>query len=65
MTDLKLKVVRGNATADELAAILAVLRAATKSSELKTTSPSSSWSSPGLMMRKPLPNSWRESALPR
>lgn len=64
MSKLNLKVVSGSATADEIAAIMAVVTA------LSNQQPSaavqrSNWSNPTLLHRRPLPANWTTSYLPR
>jgi hypothetical protein len=61
-----LRVVRGEPTAEELAALLAVVtaRAATSSA---VDRPRSTWSDPARQVRRPVPpgaGAWRRSALP-
>ncbi|MDH2428362.1 acyl-CoA carboxylase epsilon subunit [Sphaerisporangium sp. TRM90804] len=58
-----LKVVRGNPTAEELAALIAVL-AARAAEPADTPAPASpaAWSDSGLIVRRPLPpRAWRSS----
>jgi hypothetical protein len=65
-----LRVVRGDATAEEIAALVAVLLA--RSADAKAPSParsvSGSWADRSGLLRRPLspgPGAWRRSALPR
>ena len=68
-----LRVVRGNPTPDELAAVTVVLAAkaragAAASTAATTTSGSSEWSARSRLMRQsvsPSPGGWKRSALPR
>jgi len=64
-----LRVVRGDATADEIAALVAALLA--RSADAKASSPARSvqnaWSDRSRQLRRPLspgPGAWRRSALP-
>jgi Acyl-CoA carboxylase epsilon subunit len=64
-----LRVIRGEPTADELAALVAVLGA--RAAGVRTgsdRSPRSAWADPGARLRfppAPGPGGWRRSALPR
>ncbi len=64
-----LRVVRGDATAEELAAVVALLAArAAAVPPPAPPAPRSSWGDPVLQLRAPLlpgPGAWRASALPR
>lgn len=67
-----LRVVRGNPTTEELAAITIVLaaraRAAAAQSAVSTPAASSVWSARSRLLREPVapgPGGWRRSALPR
>ena len=72
-----LRVVRGNPTADELAAVTVVLAARARAaaaasaaarSEASTTRRSSAWSARSRLLREsvsPSPGGWKRSALPR
>ncbi len=61
-----LRVVRGNPTAEEIAAIVAVLATAGESEQ--PASKPSRWADPANRLRQPLqpgPDAWTRSALPR
>ena len=65
-----LRVVRGDATAEEIAALVAVLvtRAAGAEAPGRARSVRDSWSDRSRQLRRPLfpgPGAWRHSALPR
>lgn len=65
-----LRVVRGEPTAEELAALVAVLaaRAAAANSTTNERPPRSEWANPARSVRGPLgrgPGAWRRSGLPR
>jgi hypothetical protein len=65
-----LTVVRGNPSAEEIAALVAVLTARTGPSSPGETAgrPRNSWSARSRLLREPLPRGpggWRASALPR
>jgi hypothetical protein len=65
-----LRVVRGDATPDEIAALVAVLalRGRAVSAGATPGQPRSEWSARSRLMRDPLspgPGAWRRSALPR
>jgi Acyl-CoA carboxylase epsilon subunit len=63
-----LRVVRGNPTADELAALVAVLAVLGSGSRRAADEPVSSWRSGVGMTVRPLPHgpdAWRVSGLPR
>ena len=63
-----LRVIRGDATPEEIAALLAVLMSRTAASEPEAPSPvRSAWSDRSRLVRRPLhpgPGGWRRSALP-
>jgi Acyl-CoA carboxylase epsilon subunit len=53
-------VLRGNPTAEELAAVVAVLRQRTAASAPRpAVRPRSAWSDPAALLRPPLPRRWR------
>jgi acyl-CoA carboxylase epsilon subunit len=65
-----LRVVRGDATAEEIAALVAVLlaRSADAEADSQARSVSRSWTDRSGQIRRPLspsPGAWRRSALPR
>jgi Acyl-CoA carboxylase epsilon subunit len=64
-----LLVIRGDASAEEVAALVAVLQAMAGSAAQHTSSPRpSEWSAPRRRLRPPLaagPGGWRASRLPR
>ena len=63
------RIVRGNPTPEEVAALVAVLVAVGGSSVAEETRPARGWSSPAARLRSPAygtrPGGWRASALPR
>jgi hypothetical protein len=62
-----LRVVRGDPTAEELAALVAVLGARAAVPGAAPASPRSAWNAPAGMVRRqvsPGPDGWRRSALP-
>jgi len=64
-----LRVIRGDATPEEIAALVAVLlaRSADVSAPGQARSVKSSWADPSRALRRPLspgPGAWRRSALP-
>jgi hypothetical protein len=63
------RIVRGNPTAEELAALVTVLVAASGSDEPEASTPARRWSSPAARLRSPAygpkPGGWRASGLPR
>ncbi|GAT65097.1 acyl-CoA dehydrogenase [Planomonospora sphaerica] len=62
-----LKIVQGDATPEEVAALVLALTSRSISSE-KVTRKSENWRNPAHRMRKPLPvgqGAWRSSGLPR
>lgn len=61
MSELTVKVVSGAASADEVAAIVAVLSAIAKSTPAEAARIKSNWSNPALLHRKPLPTTWTTS----
>ena len=66
--DVALSVVRGDANAAELAALVAVLAGRAAEAPDASSPPRSRWASPSRQVRPPLrpgPNGWRASALPR
>ena len=64
-----LRVVRGNPTPEEVAALVAVLAAVGGSGVAEETRPARGWSSPAARLRSPAygtrAGGWRASALPR
>ena len=63
-----LRVVRGDATPEEVAALVAVIAAMNGSDPPPKPRPRSSWADPGRRMRNDLPHGvggWRSSGLPR
>jgi hypothetical protein len=63
-----LRLVRGDASPEEVAALLAVLSAASAGEPEPAPRPTSQWSSPARAMRRPLTpgaGAWRASAWPR
>jgi predicted RNase H-like nuclease (RuvC/YqgF family) len=63
-----LRLVRGRATPEELAALVAVLAAAGGGTEPRRPAPVSLWADRARLTRPPLspgPGGWRASALPR
>jgi hypothetical protein len=61
-----LRVVRGEPTADELAALLTVI-ATRAAAATKVARPRSTWSEPARRLRRPMPpgaGAWRRSGLP-
>ena len=52
------RVVRGDPTPEEVAALIAVLHHRT-SSEAQPSRPHSAWSDPASLLRAPLPRRWR------
>jgi len=65
-----LKIIKGDATPEEIAAVVIALsaRAAATNPLQKTSQTSKSWSNPSYRVRKTLPvgqGAWRSSALPR
>ncbi len=64
-----LRIVRGDPTAEEIAALVAVLAAAVPravAEEPATPAPVSEWASPSRLLRRPIaPTGWWPSTLPR
>jgi len=63
-----LRLVRGDATPEEVAALLAVLSAASGGAEAQAPRHTSQWSSPARAMRRPVTpgrGAWRASTWPR
>ena len=63
-----LQVVHGDATSEEVAALVAVIAAVSSGPTEEKTRPRSNWADPGRRMRTPLPHgagAWRASGLPR
>jgi hypothetical protein len=63
----KLRVVRGDPTAEELAALLAVLTARTATAEVRENTRRSAWNDPARLVRRPVtsgPGGWTASARP-
>lgn len=63
-----LRVVRGEPSDEELAALTAVVAAAASQPEPEAPAPRSAWADPAHRLRAPLrpgPGAWRASALPR
>jgi hypothetical protein len=71
MSDQPLVLIKGDATAEEVAALVAVLHglaSAAASSASEPAAPRSTWAAPARMVRAPHhsgPGGWRASALPR
>jgi len=65
MSELNLKVLSGSASADEIAAIMAVLTAIAAAKPSKPAPANSNWADPPLLHRRPLPSSWASSFLVR
>jgi hypothetical protein len=68
MTGPALFVVRGNASAEEVAALAAVLQGLAAAPQPRPTRPRPEWSAPRRALRAPLfagRGAWRSSALPR
>ncbi len=62
-----LRVVRGDPTPEEIAALVAVLAARARSGSSRPPKQRSAWSDPSRRVRRPLahgPGAWRASALP-
>jgi len=63
-----LQVVRGDATPEEIAALVAVLTARARAAAAPEPSPRrSAWANPGRQVRRPIsagPGAWRASAFP-
>jgi hypothetical protein len=67
LTAQGISLTRGDASAEELAALIAVLSAASATEEAAPPRPRSTWTSRERLMRRPLspgPGAWRASALP-
>jgi hypothetical protein len=63
-----LRVIRGNATPEEIAAIVAVLAVRRQPAAPAPSRTLSQWADKGRMMREPVhssPGGWRRSAFPR
>ena len=63
-----LRVVRGEPTAEELAALVAVIAARAAAAPAEPPARRTSWNDPGRLVRRPVhpgPGGWRASALPR
>ena len=63
-----LRVVRGTPTAEELAAVVAILSARGGAAEEEPAAPRPRWGAPATAHRRPLPTgpgAWRASALPQ
>ncbi len=62
-----LRIVRGDPTAEEIAALVVVLAGTTGASDTHAPAqPQSQWAPPARLLRQPLsPTGWWESALPR
>lgn len=58
MKDLNIKILSGSATADEVAAVVAVISAISTASSTNDVLPASSWSNPAALHRKQLPTKW-------
>ncbi len=65
MSEVNLKVLSGSASADEIAAIMAVLTAIAAATPSRPASTNSNWANPALQHRRPLPSSWAASFLVR
>jgi acyl-CoA carboxylase epsilon subunit len=62
-----LRVVRGEPTAEELAALVAVVSARGAGADASPPTPRSAWNAPYRLVRRPVqqgPDGWRRSALP-
>ncbi|MFT4010783.1 MAG: acyl-CoA carboxylase epsilon subunit [Nocardioidaceae bacterium] len=63
-----LMLIKGNATPEEVAVVVAVLQAASTAPAPAAVRPRSSWANPARSVRttlRPGPGAWRVSALPR
>lgn len=63
-----LRVVRGNPTDEEVAALIAVVSSLSTAQEEPEPAPRSAWSERRFLLRQPLahgPGAWRASAFPR
>jgi acyl-CoA carboxylase epsilon subunit len=63
-----LRLVRGSATAEEVAALVAVLAAAADGADAPPPAPLSAWADRARLVRAPVspgPDGWRGSAFPR
>ncbi|TAK71269.1 MAG: acyl-CoA carboxylase subunit epsilon [Actinomycetota bacterium] len=63
-----LRLVRGSATPEEIAALVAVVTAAARAPQPEPAAPASQWASPWRQVRRPLqvgPAGWWASTLPR
>jgi hypothetical protein len=63
-----LRVIRGDATPEEIAAVVAVLLSRSAASESASRPTPSAWADRSRLLRRPLfpgPDAWRRSALPR
>ena len=58
-----LRIIRGDATPEEIAALVAALTVVQRPVE-RPVRKAGSWNDPALRMRRPLPASWHASALP-
>lgn len=65
MSEVNLKVLSGSASADEIAAVMAVLTAIAAATPRKPSPTHSNWANPALSHRRPLPSSWASSFLVR
>ena len=66
MSEVNLKVLSGSASADEIAAVMAVLSAIAAAATTSKPAPAhSNWANPALLHRRPLPSSWASSFLVR
>ena len=61
MNQLNVKIVSGAASADELAAVIAVISAFAARSDVSPNIESSLWSNPSSMHRRSLPSRWSSS----
>ena len=61
MNQPKVKIVSGAVSADELAAVVAVISALAAKSDVSPNTESSLWSNPSSMHRRSLPSSWSSS----
>jgi hypothetical protein len=62
-----LRVVRGDATSEEIAALVAVLTARARAAAPEPPAAGSGWADPARRVRRPIapgPGAWRSSALP-
>ncbi len=63
-----LRIVRGEPSVEDIAALVAVLSAAAVARQVAAPAPAYAWSAPSRVVRAPVspgPGGWRASALPR